>query len=86
MSHLRQIVHIYTRNLKIHYFRMSAMDTDMITISRYITEQQRKSGGSGEFTQLTNGIVSGTSPYPNFTSAPFHLTLISPYLNFNSEI
>ena len=36
------------------------MDTDMITISRYITEQQRKSGGSGEFTQLTNGIVSGT--------------------------
>ena len=35
------------------------MDTDMITISRYITEQQRKSGGSGEFTQLTNGIVSG---------------------------
>merc|ERR1712226_474835 len=37
---------------------MSAMDTDMITISRYITEQQRKSGGSGEFTQLTNGIVS----------------------------
>ena len=42
-----------------NYFRMSAMDTDMITISRYITEQQRKSGGSGEFTQLTNGIVSG---------------------------
>jgi len=34
------------------------MDTDMITISRFITEKQRESGGSGEFTQLTNSIVS----------------------------
>ena len=37
---------------------MSKMDTDMITISRFITEKQRESGGSGEFTQLTNGLVS----------------------------
>ena len=37
---------------------MSKMDTDMITISRFITEKQRESGGSGEFTQLTNSIVS----------------------------
>ena len=37
---------------------MSKMDTDMITISRFITEQQRKTGGSGEFTQLTNSLVS----------------------------
>lgn len=30
----------------------------MMTISRYITETQRKSGGSGEFTQLMNGLVA----------------------------
>jgi len=37
---------------------MSTMDANMMTISRFITEQQRKQGGSGEFTQLTNSIVS----------------------------
>lgn len=30
----------------------------MMTISRYITETQRNSGGSGEFTQLMNSLVS----------------------------
>merc|ERR1711935_1022468 len=34
------------------------MNMDTITISRFITEKQRESGGSGEFTQLTNSIVS----------------------------
>ena len=34
------------------------MDTNMMTISRYITETQRNSGGSGEFTQLMNSLVS----------------------------
>ena len=34
------------------------MDTNMMTISRYITETQRSSGGSGEFTQLMNALVS----------------------------
>ena len=36
----------------------AAMNIDMMTISRYITETQRKSGGSGEFTQLMNGLVA----------------------------
>ena len=30
----------------------------MMTISRYITEQQRKTDGSGEFTQLLNSLVA----------------------------
>ena len=55
---------------------MSKMDTDMITISRFITEKQRESGGSGEFTQLTNGLVSAvkekgqiiTKCFSNFSS------------------
>ena len=55
------------------------MDTDMITISRYITEQQRKSGGSGEFTQLTNGIVSGMVPAFFRFSGNSAETLIVPY-------
>ena len=37
---------------------MVAMDTNMMTISRYITEQQRSSPQStGEFTQLMNSLV-----------------------------
>ena len=36
---------------------MVAMDTNMMTISRYITEQQRKSNATGEFTQLMNSLV-----------------------------
>ena len=35
-----------------------AMNVDMMTISRYITEQQRETGGTGEFTQLMNGLVA----------------------------
>lgn len=37
---------------------MVAMDTNMMTISRYITEQQRKSNATGEFTQLMNSLVA----------------------------
>jgi fructose-1,6-bisphosphatase I len=41
------------------------MDTDMMTISRYITEQQRKAGGSGEFTQLFNSLVTAIKAISN---------------------
>jgi hypothetical protein len=36
---------------------MVAMDTNMMTISRYITEQQRNANATGEFTQLMNSLV-----------------------------
>jgi fructose-1,6-bisphosphatase I len=41
------------------------MDVDMVTITRFINEQQRASGGTGEFTQLLTALVTSIKGIAN---------------------
>jgi len=35
-----------------------SLDTDMVTLTRFITERGRQTGGTGELTQLLNAICT----------------------------